>query len=194
MAGVLVSRRLKKMGAQRPRSRIYTGMAVVNLGLGLVVPMIDNAAHIGGLLTGIVVTIVLLDWENRLVQTNKKRARITVGLLACLFLGGLGLSFSDDFVRQRYEAAIASSESPAQVYYLSQLIRLDPQDAQARLKRLRLLLLFREFSLANEDFIALRDLGLEKSKWLALLDELRNVSEGSAGALWLQNKLADDLR
>lgn len=76
----LVMRHIQKTYGQKMRRGQYTGLVVANLILGVVVSSggmigIDNAAHLGGLITGSLLTLALLYAKrNDLVPQNKVKS------------------------------------------------------------------------------------------------------------------------
>ncbi|MFW7378147.1 MAG: rhomboid family intramembrane serine protease [Oligoflexus sp.] len=185
-----VGNKLAEIGGKRPRASIYTGMVIANIALGLMIPQIDNAAHMGGLAVGVVFTYALLHMRpNRLISIDHTKGRLALGLLTCLFLLGLGLSCSSQYVRQRYETAVMEVEEPLQVYYLTQILRLDPNDTRARLNRLKLFLMYREFRAAESDLETLLNLGLDRQILLDLAADLESLEKGVAGAVWLRQQV-----
>jgi len=185
-----VGSKLTEMGGKRQRASIYTGMVVANTVLGFLIPQIDNAAHLGGLVVGVIFTYVLLHMRpNRLISINRTKGRLALGLLTCLFLLGLGLSCSSQHVRQRYEAAVMEVDEPIQVYYLTQILRLDPNNTKSRLKRMRVFLLYKDFKAAENDLEHLLDLGLDRQILLSVVADLESLEKGVAGAVWLRQKV-----
>lgn len=187
-----IGSKLAEMGGKRPRASIYTGMVVANIALGLLIPMIDNAAHMGGLVVGIICTYALLRLRtNRLIPLNPTRGRLALGFLTCLFLLGLGLSCSGQYVRQRYQDAAMDAEQPGErAYYLTQLLRLEPEDIEARLQRLKLALLHGDLETANTDLARLREQGIARERFLETVSELRSLGAVEA-ANWLRSQLGD---
>lgn len=185
-----VGSKLTEMGGKKQRASIYTGMVIVNIVLGFLIPQIDNAAHLGGLMVGMIFTYALLHMRpNRLISIDLTKGCLALGLLTCLFLLGLGLSCSSQYVRQRYETAVMEVDEPVQVYYLTQILRLDPDDTRSRLKRMRLFLLYKEFQAAENDLEALLGLGLDRQILLDLVADLESLEKGVAGAVWLRQKV-----
>lgn len=192
-AGFLLERsvgaRLAELGAKSRRTSMYTGMVVANIVLGFIIPVIDNAAHIGGLAAGVIFTYVLLHMRpNRLIQLNQTKGRLALGLLTCLFLLGLALSCSSRYLRQRYETAVMENDNH-KVYYLTQLLRLDPENSDARLNRLVIYLIYKEFEAADKDLELLVKSGLDRQLLLELATELEGLEAGVAGAVWLRQKV-----
>jgi hypothetical protein len=87
--------------------------------------------------------------------------------MTCLFLAGLALSCSSRYTRYRIDVAISESEAePARrYYYLTQLVRLDESDVDARWKRLEFVLLHGLFELAEDDIRYLRNSQVSEQEW-----------------------------
>ena len=153
----VVGARLNKDYGKAARPSMYSGMVIANLVLGFMIPQIDNAAHIGGLLSGVTLAYVLLRMKpNRLLALNPKRSKIVLGFfLVSLVLGG-GLASSKIFLKERLNLAYLTAEEPrAQFRYLTQILRLSPDDDDAKLARLELSLRYGNYSIAKVDFFQL---------------------------------------
>jgi membrane associated rhomboid family serine protease len=139
----LVSEAFDKTGVKlRPRRSIYSGMVITNIVLGLIIPVIDNAAHIGGLIAGwLIVEAMLRTRPNRLRPRNPKIAiGIYAGLLTfCSF--AVAQSANPNTVVKRFFAAATKASDAKEAYYnYSEILRIKPLDPQARLFRGKLLL------------------------------------------------------
>lgn len=64
-------------------------IAVINLGIGLVLPMIDNAAHIGGFVTGFIVASLM---QSRLTTDAKQERSARMAAIALAVLSVFALS------------------------------------------------------------------------------------------------------
>lgn len=199
-AGLFLERKIRaikndqeeQLGVSQGRTvSVYTGMVVANLALGFVIPQIDNSAHIGGLLSGIGFTYALLSLRpNRVMSRSTLRGSVILGLMTCLFLVGLALSCSSRYTRYRIDVAISESEAePARrYYYLTQLIRLDETDVDARWKRLEFVLLHGLFEFAQDDIRYLRDSQVSEQEWDKFIYNLNRLGHQEA-ARWLQLQL-----
>lgn len=159
----IVHRRVEAMTGRKPRRGIYAGMVMVNVLFGLFIPGIDNAAHIGGLVTGIALTFVMINVRpNRLHVRNRSLgiAVAIVVLAAAVF--GAHLATSTSFMVNRFASAAETTKNPGQsVYYLSQALDMDPSNGKLRLERGRILLLGGEREAGFQDlFAAAHDLTL----------------------------------
>lgn len=181
-----------QLGPTQGRSvSVYTGMVVANLALGLVIPQIDNSAHIGGLFAGILFTYALLSLRpNRVMPQSVLRGSIVSGLMTCLFLAGLALSCSSRYTRYRIDVAISESKTePARrYYYLTQLVRLDESNVEARWKRLEFVLLHGLFELAEDDIQYLRNSQVSEQEWDKFIHNLNRLGHQEA-ARWLELQL-----
>lgn len=126
----------------RPRKRIYSGLVVTNIILGLIIPVIDNAAHIGGLITGWLLTESMLRIRpNRLRQRNTAIAGGIYILLFLFSIFAIGSSANKSWVLRRYFEAGMKSDSASEAYSnFSEAIRINPLDEKSRLYRGKLLL------------------------------------------------------
>ncbi len=156
----IVNRRVEAMTGRRPRRGIYAGMVMVNVLFGFFIPGIDNAAHIGGLITGIAVTFVMINVRpNRLHLLNRRLGWLVALLVATSAVFGAHLATSTAFMVNRFETAADDSKNPGQmVYYLSQAIAMESDNTRLRLKRGTILLLggerddgYRDLAIAAAD-------------------------------------------
>ncbi len=137
-------RRLQEMsgGMLRGRSN-FTILVIINVLFGFIMPGIDNAAHIGGLLFGIVATRAILHLRpNRLVLCNRRRGLriLLVTAVAMLMLAVAGVD--RNFALQRLLVAADHVEPPLAYLYYSKALQLAP-DAAALLYFKRGVLLLR---------------------------------------------------
>jgi rhomboid protease GluP len=136
-----VGRRIMEVTGRRPRNRVYTMTVLVNLALGIVVPFIDNAAHIGGLVAGVLLTFAMVNLRKNSLQLPRRSVGVAailvfVGLCAAGFYRGT----NPELLTERLTAAAGSTNDRGQqIYYLSQAVAIMPDDPELRLKRARLL-------------------------------------------------------
>lgn len=144
---------IEKMTGQRPRRSIYGGMVVINVILGLAVPGIDNAAHLGGLLTGVLMTFVMVNLRpNRLRHQSKIIGWGTFSVYMLLTMTAAGVGMSTAF--QGYRLAHAGMKYGATregYHYLSQAIELEPRNLEYRIERARILLVDGDYTDAFDD-------------------------------------------
>ncbi|SME89648.1 rhomboid family intramembrane serine protease [Pseudobacteriovorax antillogorgiicola] len=153
----VVGEKLKQMFGKGNRQSMYSGMVIANGILGFMIPQIDNAAHMGGLVCGVVFTYALIRARpNRLVPLNIPRARAVVGALLLVMTVGGVLAASPTVLQQRLLFDVRSAEDPRlQFYLLSKILSLTPEDDGARLQRLELSLKYGNYSTAKKDFFLL---------------------------------------
>jgi len=149
----MVGNRIAAETGHRPKRRVYATMVGINLVFGAVVPGIDNAAHVGGLVSG-----ALMTWAMLAVRTNRLRARnpllaVAIGLLIIAVSAfGVGVSLDRNLVRTRIEARADAARSGAEAWYFySEALSLNPNDPSLLVKRARILLLGREYGDAVAD-------------------------------------------
>ena len=142
----VIGRRIEAVTGIRPRNRAYAMTVLINLGIGFMVPFIDNSAHLGGLMAGLVSTYAMLNIRpNSLQSPRPVLGKLMLGGLI-LFIGiGGWLGSSPQFVLKRLKHEVSKVErNEERLFYLSQAIEIDPNDAELRFERARILLLFGE--------------------------------------------------
>lgn len=141
-AGLLLERmagqQMALRSGRRPRG-VYASMAVANIALGLLIPGIDNAAHLGGFATGILGAWIMLRVRpNALRRRSRVQALLGVALLACLLGLGARMATSREWVQSRIENELAQESDPRrELFFLGELLRLNPGDASLYLRRAR---------------------------------------------------------
>lgn len=148
-----IARRLMEMTGARPRRRVYAGVVGINVIFGLVIPGIDNAAHLGGLVSGIAMTWAMLNIRpNRLVARRPRHAIALMVLMAVLGMVGVGLGASREFqVRHFVFESWRAGDNPMAVYHLSRALAIDPENADLHFRRGRVLVLIEELRLGIDD-------------------------------------------
>lgn len=166
----LVGRRIEESSGHRPRRRIYAGMVVINVIFGLLVPGIDNAAHMGGLVAGAVLTWSMLHLRrNRL--THSRRLFGIFGISGFLGLSVYGIVASSNGQRtvQRFERAAAEARSVSEgLYYIEEALRIFPGDLHLLIEKVRFVLMSNDPSAALEDikFLLNDDRGISELRRL----------------------------
>lgn len=139
----IVGRRIEEVTGKRPRRRIYAGMVVINIIFGLMIPGIDNAAHMGGLFTGAILTWVMLHLRpNRLTRRSKPAAWTAIGGLVLLSAAGINAAVDPRLVVSRFEKSADRARSAEEaIYYLDQALLILPQDRHLMVEKIKLLLM-----------------------------------------------------
>lgn len=139
----IVGRRIEQVTGRRPRRRIYAGMVVINIIFGLMIPGIDNAAHMGGLAAGMALTWSMLHVRpNRLTKRNKFAGYAAIVVLILAALAGIGMSTNSKLLVARFEKfADSASSAPEGIYYLEQALRILPGDQHLIAEKIKLVLM-----------------------------------------------------
>lgn len=172
----LVSDAFDQAGVKvRPRRGIYSGMVITNIILGLVIPVIDNAAHIGGLICGwLIVEAMLRTRPNRLRKRNPMIAGFIYSLLISFSIFAVARTIDPVVVVDRYLQAAAKADDAKEAYYdYSEILRVKPLQPTARLLRGRLLLLNGEVDTGMSDIQKGINAGASKMEVEAVIDELK---------------------
>ena len=186
-------RHLQEMSGGMLRGRNnFTLLVVVNVLFGFIMPGIDNAAHIGGLLFGIVATMALLHLRpNRLVLTNRRRGGrillVTIVIMFALAAAGVNRKFA----LLRLTAAAAHADPPLAYLYYSDALRLAPHVAWLYFKRGVILL---RNGAMQEALLDLRIASRDRVVSQAITQFLHNyAAEGfAAEADFIRNNLAGE--
>jgi len=155
----VIGRQIQEVTGRRPQRGAYTGITVVNIVLGFILPGIDNAAHLGGLVTGILFTSAMLSLRVNNLRPMNRRAGVAfiVGWVT-LATAGVTLATSESFVYSRIVSQIEKADGSQERYhYLTSALRLRPDDRSLRLMRGTMALLGGERDLARQDLELLRD-------------------------------------
>jgi len=117
-------------------------MVIMNVIFGLMVPGVDNAAHMGGLVGGFGLAYAMaLSRPNRLFTPNLRRSKQVIIGLYVLAAFGVLLAMSKSYVgamlgsKARQEAALILDHDPGISYYpyfLQQAKKLNPADSELR--------------------------------------------------------------
>lgn len=170
----LAARRTAELTGSKPRRGAYSGMVVVNLIFGLVIPGIDNAAHLGGLVSGIVVTWAMLNLRpNRLLSAARGRAWAAIVILTLVSGAGTCLALSKTYqLKHMVFAAQHESDEGRALHFWSQAIVLDPRNSSLRFERGRLLFLLGETRFGIDDLRIAAAAPEVAGKFQALVKEL----------------------
>ena len=139
--------------AKKPRRKIYSGLVVTNIILGLIIPVIDNSAHLGGLISGWLLTEAMLRTKpNRLRQQNKILAYAIYFAVFTFAVGSIASSSNKKWVVRRYtEAGMKADSAPEAYADFTEALRVSPMDPKARMYRGQLLLQAGETDRGVED-------------------------------------------
>lgn len=185
----------QREGKTRPRRRIYSGLVITNIILGLIIPIIDNAAHIGGLVAGWLLTESMLRTRpNRLRQRNPLIARfIYLGLTVFAFFA-IFMSANKQWVFYRYYSSAMKAETAAEAYRdFSAALKIDSMNPKARIYRGKLLLQAGETEAGVDDVRrALSSGKLSKEDFNRVLEELEMT--GHSLEAELVRKIDDEVR
>lgn len=135
-----IGERIEALTGRRPRQSVYSGMILINVILGFVVPGIDNAAHLGGLAAGFAVTYLMAHLRpNRLIARSPGRAAFVGGLMLVLLVGGAFVGTNPRYITKKItEAGDHETNISRQHYLYSEAIKVAPLDADLRIKRGRI--------------------------------------------------------
>jgi membrane associated rhomboid family serine protease len=170
----------------------YTSMAILNLVLGFVIPGIDNAAHLGGFVVGMLLTLTML-WtkQNRLVKSRRGLGVVLfIGIISSLVFGA-SFATNKSFVVNRLALHGDEAKSIRERYYqYTRALQIDDQNSLVRFKRGKLLILAGETDAGIEDLlIAANDAALE-SQIMETVKNLEYLGKAEA-ADRLREKLFD---
>ncbi len=160
----LIAKDMQETYGKKLNLNTYTSMAVLNLILGFVIPGIDNAAHIGGFVAGMAVTLAML-WmkPNRLLKPNKNGGRILLVILAAVLTYGAALSMDKNYTLSRLmQRGDREANTRYSYMFYSDALQLDPEHSLLRFKRGRLLLIAGEVNAGLYDIsFAVKDESLK---------------------------------
>lgn len=154
-----IHKKVAQVTGFKPKTGAYTVMVVANILFGFIIPQIDNAAHIGGLLIGILSAYVVLNaTPNRLVDLHPVRARAAIIVATAVFLSLAALGASPFYVKWRIQRAAELSTTSAERYFLlGRYLQLEDSDRTVLWQHLRLALQLNDFKRAEADLKRLED-------------------------------------
>lgn len=172
-----IGKHVEKKTGQKVKTGMYTSLVLINLVLGFVIPAIDNAAHIGGLVGGLFLTVIMLYVApNRLQKRRIFRGAFVASLLALLMGSGAYFACSATFAAQRYEEFGDNSVQYPDfaLNFYSRAIMLQPGKADLYLKRARLLVDTGALNQAVKDLFKVLEITGEEKQVEEYLESLRN--------------------
>ena len=165
---------IKAQTGRRPKQRAYLMTVAVNLGFGLLMPFIDNSAHLGGLTAGLILTAAMVNLRPN--QLQPRRPLVGYSLLITLGLTAAGLgyySMTPRLVVHRLEVAGDRASDPTeQAYLYSQALALSPDANAIILKHIRIFFSIKRFSPAFNDVRVLISRGEQLKELGTLADDL----------------------
>ena len=187
----LAGRRLREATGYPPPRNVYTSLLIVNLGLGLMIPQIDNSAHLGGLVAGMLFTMGLLSCRrNSVLRVNRRAGAAIFMFIAALVAAGLHVATDSDLLLQRFMDCGEKSQALVGAYHCyNEALRLDPRSTRARLKRAVILIKAKEFDAAKDDILALAEDPANRPQLIELRDELAATGIIEIAA-WIDSVLA----
>jgi len=163
--------------AVKSGSKAYAMTILINLIFGFVVPFIDNAAHIGGLIGGFLLTVGMIHLRpSRLVSGKKAFGTSMIACFLALTLGGIAMATNRQYVSSLFSYTAGSKEKPAEkVFFYSRLLILDPENDDARLIRAKILIENGETVVGYEDIETVLANGMQRELVLNMADELERA-------------------
>ena len=171
--------------AMKSGNKAYAMTILINLVFGFVVPFIDNAAHIGGLIGGFLLTVGMIHLRPSRIVAGKKK--FGMAMIACFFaltIGGMALATNREYVSFLFRTTAESKDVVAEkVFFYSRLLVLEPANDEVRLARAKILLENGETTIGYEDISTVLKNGMPKEQVLSMAAELEqekfaNEAEG----------------
>lgn len=125
-----IGQRIAEITGHKPRRRVYAMTILLNLAIGLLIPFIDNAAHIGGLIGGAVATAAMMMIRpNRLQEVRKPLGVVILaGLLGITVIGGCVASTKTYAITLILDAAESSNNFEQKFQFARQAHIIDPDN------------------------------------------------------------------
>jgi membrane associated rhomboid family serine protease len=174
------ARRLFAQTGQRLRKGPFTGLVIVNVLLGFILTSgpirIDNAAHMGGLISGILIGFSYLIARRGILAARWTTLFNAVFFTVIMIVGAMAAT-SESFYRFRIETTLNYLRSKqSQFEVLTEALNTLPTDDRYRFKRGALLTLDGQLSVADEDFAQISDKSLFRDEAQRLVNDLRAKS------------------
>lgn len=93
----VVRKKIEQHTGRKVRRGVFGMLVVINIVIGFIIPGIDNAAHIGGLVAGIALANARISW-----LTNRPRSLVIITLLVTISFGLMALSSSVSYNLKRF--------------------------------------------------------------------------------------------
>ena len=172
-----IGKQIERATGKKPKNQVYAMTVLINLGLGFMIPVIDNAAHIGGLICGVVLTTTMVHLRpNRLVRQNKKLGLSILSTAVFLAFFGVYLATNASLVSQRLtQEGDEATDYVRKFQMYSQALELTPDNLELRFKRARILLFAGELQRALTDLRLLADKPEYHDRLKTLVAELKEV-------------------
>ena len=187
-----VSHRLEQQFGPRPRKRIYAGMVILNIILGIFIPVIDNAAHLGGLICGILFVRALL-WirPNQLEVQRPILGKLVLAMLGAALIGGVFYTVNPAITTKRLVDAAKDADAIVDSWAFAQdALKISPHNPEALLWSGRLLIIAGQPKDGLDAVHEAIDQGAADQSVKALSDELNLLGKAEA-AESIRKLLAD---
>lgn len=186
-----VGRRIMEVTGRRPRNRAYFVTVVVNLAFGFLVSFIDNSAHIGGLVTGTLLTFAMVNIRPNTLQVPRRKVGILiVTIVAAGFAVGAYFGTDKHYIGRRLErSGDVSADPEEQIMFYSSAVAVLPEDPALRLKRARVLFLAGEGKYAIHDLRVVIEAQGYEEQLARLAEEL--AGRGLITEAWQVRRLSE---
>lgn len=138
----VINKRIFAQTGEKPKNNVYSMMVIANVIFGFMVPGVDNAAHMGGLVAGIGLAYAMaLSRPNRLFAPNPKRSKQVILALYGFAAVGVLFSMNSTYVaslltaKAKQEAGLILDHDPDIAYFpyfLEEAKKLKPGDEKLR--------------------------------------------------------------
>ena len=164
--------------AMKSGNKAYAMTILINLVFGFVVPFIDNAAHIGGLVGGFLLTVGMIHLRpSRIVAGKRKFGIAMISTFIILTVSGMAVATNKEYISFLLRTTAESKDVVAEkVFFYSRLLVLDPANDEVRLERARILIENGETSIGYEDIATVIKNGLPKVQVLSIAAQLESAN------------------